>query len=467
MPRALACLIALALASPAESASFSSEQIRTAESLRDAALKGTQAYDAVEDLTTRIGPRLAGTTADHRAVDWMESRLRAAGFDRVWRQEVTFPYWLREREHAEIVGETPQPLVITALGGSIGTGETPLESEVVAFPDLAALRAAPAGSLDGKIAFISYRMGKARDGAGYGPAVGARTEGAVAAARAGASALLIRSIGSSPNRFAHTGIMRYAADVPRIPAAALSAPDAEQIERLLTKGLSVKVKLDIAAGEQGIGRSWNVVGEITGRELPDEVVAIGGHLDSWDTGTGALDDGAGIAITFEAARRIAELPERPRRSIRFIAWASEENGLMGARQYAASVGSDWANHQVAAESDFGAGRIYALRAGVSPEAWQAIEAIGEVLEPLGIVTEADKGGPGPDVGPLAGLGVPWAQLAQDGIDYFDFHHTPNDTLDKIDAKALDQQVAAYAAFAYLAAESEIDFGRAPSRQANN
>lgn len=467
MPRILACLIALALASSAAAAPLESGAIRTAESLRDSALEGTQAYAVVEDLTTRVGPRLAGTPADHRAVDWMEARLKAAGFDRVWRQEVTFPYWLREREHAEIVGDTPQPLVVTALGGSIGTGEAPLEAEVAAFPDLAALRAAPAGSLNGKIAFIAYRMGKARDGAGYGPAVGARTDGAVAAARAGASALLIRSIGSSPNRFAHTGIMRYAADVPRIPAAALSAPDAEQIERLLAKGLPVRVKLDIAAGERGIGRSWNVFGEITGRELPNEVVAIGGHLDSWDTGTGALDDGAGIAITFEAARRIAKLPQPPRRSIRFIAWASEENGLMGARQYAASIGADWANHQIAAESDFGAGRIYALRAGVSPEVWPVIEAIGKVLEPLGIVTEADKGGPGPDVGPLVALGVPWAQLAQDGVDYFDFHHTPNDTLDKIDAKALDQQVAAYAAFTYLAAETDVDFGRVPVRPASN
>lgn len=460
-------LLLLAIASSVPSTAaippFSSDSLRTAEGLRDEALAGSRAFAELEELTTRVGPRLAGTPADHRAVDWMEARLRAAGFDRVWRQEVTFPYWLRGREHAEILGTHAQPLVITALGGSVGT-TGPLEAEVVGFKDLAALQAAPPGSLSGKIAFVAYRMDKARDGAGYGPAVGARTDGAVAAARAGASALLIRSIGSSQNRFAHTGIMRYADGVPRVPAAALSAPDAEQIERLLARQLPVRIRLELTTSERGIGRSWNVVGEITGRELPDEVVAIGGHLDSWDTGTGALDDGAGIAITFEAARRIAALPQRPRRSVRFIAWASEENGLMGARQYAASVGAGWANHQVGAESDFGAGRIYALRAGVSSEAWPVIEAIGRVLEPLGIVTEAGTGGPGPDVGPLVALGMPWAQLAQDGTDYFDFHHTPNDTLDKVDPKALDQQVAAYAVFAYLAAESALDFGKAPTRE---
>jgi Zn-dependent M28 family amino/carboxypeptidase len=208
-----------------------------------------------------------------------------------------------------------------------------------------------------------------------------------------------------------------------------------------------------------------VIGDVLGRERPDEFVVIGGHLDSWDQGTGALDDAAGVAITMAAGAAIAALPERPRRTVRVIAWASEENGLWGAREYARSVGAGWPGHQIAAESDFGAGRIYALRAGASPAAWPVLRAIGGVLAPLGIATEETGGGPGPDVGPLVALGVPWAQLAQDGSDYFDFHHTPDDTLDKIEPAALDQQVAAYAAFAYLAAETTVDFGEAPKAAA--
>ncbi|GAB3729066.1 M20/M25/M40 family metallo-hydrolase [Silanimonas algicola] len=436
------------------------DDLRTAETLRDAALRGSPAFDLVEELTTTIGPRLAGTEADHRGVAWAEAKMKALGFDKVWRQPVSFPYWLRGHESAAIVGTHAQPLEVTTLGGSVGTGGAPIEAEVVAFPDLAALQAAPDGSLDGKIAFVAYRMGRARDGSGYGPAVGARSNGASIAARKGALALLIRSIGTSGNRFAHTGQMRYAEDAPKIPAAALSGPDADQISRLVARGESVRVRLDLAAVTAGIGQSWNVIGDVTGREKADEFVVIGGHLDSWDQGTGALDDGAGVAITMAAGAAIAALPTAPRRTVRVIAWASEENGLMGAREYAKHVGGDWSDHQVAAESDFGAGRIYALRSSTSPEAKPVIDAIGGVLAPLGIATEYGVGGPGPDVGPLVMLGVPWGQLAQDGTDYFDYHHTPNDTLDKIDPKALDQQVAAYAAFAYLAAETTVDFGEA-------
>ena len=447
---------------------------RIAEALRDDAMRGTKAFALVEELTTTIGPRLAGTPADHAAVAWAEAKMTALGFDRVWREPVSFPLWQRGHGSATLlIGTTggasgaasaaEQPLEVTALGGSVGTGGTPIEAEIVAFADLAALQAAADGSLDGKIAFVGYRMERQRDGSGYGPAVGARSNGASIAARKGASALLIRSIGTSSRRFAHTGQMRYAEDAPKIPAAAVSSPDADQISRLLARGGAVRVRLDLAAATTGIGHSWNVIGEITGREAPDEFVVIGGHLDSWDTGTGAVDDGAGVAITMAAGAAIAALPTPPRRSVRVIAWASEENGLMGAREHAKNVGADWANVQVAAESDFGAGRIYALRAGASPEAWPVLRVIGDVLEPLGIATEETGGGPGPDVGPLVALGVPWAQLAQDGTDYFDLHHTPDDTLDKIEPEALDQQVAAYAAFAFLAAETTVDFGKAPVR----
>ncbi len=459
-------LLALALAAPlaaSDDIGLDAQAIAAAAQLRDRALEGSEAFAFVEGLTTEVGPRLAGTEADARAVEWTKRRFEAMGFDRVYLEPVTFPVWLRHRESAEVLSPFPQKLVVTALGGSIGTGGAPLEAEVVEFATLDELKAAPAGSLAGKIAFISNRMVRFKDGRGYGPAVGARSNGAVEAARKGAVAVLIRSIGTSNDRFAHTGNMRYVPDVPRIPAGALSNPDADQLVRMLRAGQPVRLRLDISAETVGEYTSHNVIAEVTGRELPGEVVTIGGHLDSWDQGTGAIDDGAGVAITAVAGAMIGRLERAPRRTIRVIAYANEEQGLYGGKAYAearAAAGEIGA-HQLSAESDFGAGRVYALRAGVTPAAWPVIERIGQVLAPLGVATEQGVGGPGPDVGPIVAKGATWAQLAQDGTDYFDYHHTPNDTLDKIDPKALDQQVAAYAVLAYLAAETTVDFGTLP------
>ncbi len=456
-------LLALAVALPAAADGLDEAAIATATSLRERALAGSEAYGFVEGLTTEVGPRLAGSEADARAVEWTRRRFEAMGFDTVYLEPVTFPVWLRHRESAQVLAPFPQNLVVTALGGSIGTGDAPLDAEVVEFANLDALKAAPEGSLAGKIAFISNRMVRFRDGRGYGPAVGARSNGAVEAARKGASAILIRSIGTSNDRFAHTGTMRYLPDVPRIPAAALSNPDADQLVRMLRGGQPVRVRLDISAETIGEYTSHNVIAEVTGRELPHEVVTLGGHLDSWDQGTGAIDDGAGVAITAVAGAMIGQLERAPRRTIRVIAYANEEQGLYGGKAYAEAraAAGQINDHQLGMESDFGAGRVYALRAGVAPQAWPVIERIGQVLAPLGIATEAGVGGPGPDVGPIVAKGATWAQLAQDGTDYFDYHHTPNDTLDKIEPAALDQQVAAYAVLAYLAAETTVDFGTLP------
>ncbi len=460
-PRAALLSLALAVVAPvAQATPFDADSLATARALRDAAAAGSGAYAIVESLTSEVGPRMPGTDADARGVAWAEAKFRALGYDRVLLQPVTFPNWKRGAERAELLPPFAQPLHVTALGGSVGT-DGAIEGEVVEFADLAALRAAHAGSLEGKIAYVAHRMERFRDGSGYGPAVAARSEGANDASRAGAIALLIRSIGTDSHRFPHTGNMRYQDGVKPVPAAALSNPDADQLSRLLSRGVPVRVRLDLDVGFDGEYTSHNVIGEIIGREKPDEFVVIGGHLDSWDLGTGAIDDGAGIGITMDAGARIAALPTRPRRSIRVIAFANEEQGLIGAKQYA--VANDIDRHLIGAESDFGAGRIYALRAGVDPAAWPAVIAIAEVLVPLGIGLEPGVGGPGPDIIPLRDRGMPWAQLAQDGTDYFDYHHTADDTLDKIDPKALDQQVAAYAAFAWLAAELKGDFGRLPPR----
>jgi len=355
-----------------------------------------------------------------------------------------------------VIGKHAQPLTITALGGSPGGT---VEAEVVRFADLAALQAAPEGSLKGKIAFVDYQMTAYRDGRDYGNGGAVRSKGPSEAIRKGAIGFVMRSAGTDSHRVPHTGITRFDDGLTPVPAAALSVPDANQLARLVALG-STTLKLSLDCGWDGKATSYNVIGEITGRSLPKEVVVIGGHLDSWDLGTGAVDDGAGVGITMAAGHLIGQLKQAPKRTIRVVAFANEEQGLYGGKAYAEAHAKDVVLHQLAAESDFGAGRIYAFNTG-SPNPANSREAtrqIAEVLKPLGIEYAADKGGPGPDVGPLAAKGGAWAWLAQDGSDYFHLHHTADDTLDKIDPAALAQNVAAYTVFAYLAAEADGSFG---------
>jgi carboxypeptidase Q len=435
----------------------------TAATLRERALADRVAWDVVESLTTETGPRLAGSEADARAVRWAEAKFKALGYDRVWLEPVTFPKWIRRSERGDVLGEHAQPLTLTALGGSpAGT----VEGEIVRFADLAALEAAPAGSLAGKIAFVDYTMQRSRDGNGYGPASRIRSRGPSAAIRAGAIGYLMRSAGTENNRYPHTGITRFDEGLTPIPSAALALPDAEQLTRLLARGKPVRVRLALDCGWDGAANSHNVIGEVTGRDrkLRDDVVVIGAHLDSWDLGTGAIDDGAGVAITMAAGRLIAQLPkaQRPPRTIRVIAFANEEQGLYGGKAYAdnRAAAGEIARQQIAAESDFGAGRIYAFNSNAAPHARGALVQIAEALKPLGIDYAEGKGGPGPDLIPLTQQGAVWAWLAQDGTDYFDYHHTPDDTLDKIDPASLAQNTAAYAVFAYLAASADGSFGSA-------
>ncbi|HET6603075.1 MAG TPA: M28 family peptidase [Xanthomonadaceae bacterium] len=448
MRRMFACLALLA--STLALAGGPEDAVKTAQALRDRALAGSTAYAITESLTTEVGPRLAGTGADARAVAWAQAKFRELGFDKVYLEPVTFPVWRRGHETAQVLAPYPQPLVVTALGDSIGTGDAPVEAEVVQFPDLAALEAVDDDRVRGKIAFIANRMDRTKDGSDYGKAVPARSRGAVAAAKKGAVAVLIRSIGTGSDRFAHTGMMRYEDGTPKVPAAALSNPDADLLTQMLRRGEPVRLRLALDVGPDGEYTSHNVIGEITGRELADEVVLIGGHLDSWDLGTGAVDDAAGIAITMAAAALIGELDTPPRRTVRVVAFANEEQGIYGANQYAQAHAGEVDRHVLGAESDFGADRIYALRSkGIGAD---LAAAMARVLEPLGIAHETGDGDPGADIGPMTKLGMPYVNLAQDGTRYFDLHHTANDTLDKVDAKALDQQVAAYAAMAYLAAQ---------------
>lgn len=448
-------------AAPPKPSSVPARALADADRLREQALASDLAYRITESLTTEVGPRLAGSEADARAVAWAEAKFRELGFDRVWKEPVTFPKWERRSERADVLGANAQPLEVAALGGSPGGT---VEAEIVRFEGLAALEAAPAGSLAGKIAFVDFDMARSREGSGYGAASRIRGRGPTTAAAKGAAGFLMRSAGTDSHRFGHTGITRFDEGVAPIPAAALSVPDAQQLSRLVALGPQ-RVRMGLDCGWDGTATSYNVIGEIRGSRRPQEVVLIGGHLDSWDLGTGAVDDGAGIGITMAAGALIGRLPKAPARTVRVVAFANEEQGLYGARAYAAKYAGEVARHIVGAESDFGAGRIYAYSSSAPAHAQAADAAIARALAPLGIAHAPGTGSPGPDIGPMAQQGMAWARLAQDGSDYFDLHHTADDTFDKIDPAAIQQNAAAYAVFAYLVAAMDGDLGSAPKAPA--
>ena len=431
------------------------EATERAQALRDQALAGSNAYAIVEELTTTIGPRLAGTAADARAVAWAIAKFKALGYDKVWTEPVTFPVWERGIEVARVVKPFPQSFAIAALGGSIGTPEGGVRGEVVAFDNYQALVDASPEQVQGRIVYIGNRMRRAKDGSGYGEAVIARTRGASKAAALGARALLIRSIGTDINsRTPHTGMLSYDIAFRKIPGAALSNADANVLEYMLAEGKPVTIELHLGASERGEYTSQNVIAEVTGREDTGKVVLIGGHLDSWDLGTGAIDDGAGVAITMAAGKLIADLPreQRPRHTVRVVAWANEEQGVWGGNAYGEAHKDEVANHLIGFESDFGAGRIWRFDTRVPEAALPLMDAIGTLLEPLGIARGNNTAFGGADVSAMRQNGMPVAGLVQDGSKYFDYHHTANDTLDKIDAADLDQNTAAYVLLSYLVAE---------------
>ena len=434
--------------------------LANAERVRDRALTDSTAWDIVEGLTTEIGPRPAGSAAMHRASDWAVARLKALGFENVHKEPFTHAGWVRGLETAEVTAPFPQRLVIAALGGSVATPPQGIEAEVALFRSYDELLAAPEGSVRGKIVVMTQPMPRG----GYGNAYRFRGLGPTEAAKRGAVAYLLRSLATDVRRSPHTGTMTYLPDfsgsaqrpTPRIPAAALSAPDAEQLERIALRGKPMRMRLVLTPTTTPGATSETVVGEIRGRERPDEVVVIGGHLDSWDLGTGAYDDGAGVAVTAAAAKLIAGLPQRPRRTIRVVWWGAEEIGQSN-RAFAERYGpAEQARIAIASECDSGPDGITAvsLPAGAARSSFG--RSLGRVLGPLGgyISPQVATDG-GADLEDLRG--VPLASLSPDGTRYFELHHTADDTLDKIDRRKLDQQTAAWAAFTYLAADSDTDF----------
>lgn len=445
----LAAVAALALPLPALAQTASSPA-----ELRDAALKDDIAWDITEGLTTEVGQRLAATEAEARGREWAVRKLKALGFQNVHVETFKMPVWVRGEEQAAIVGPFAQKLVLAALGNSGATGPKGLEAEIAYFPTLADLQAAPAETVRGKIVFVSHRMTVTQDGSAYGYFGNARRRGPQIAAEKGAVGIVIRSIGTDYHRNPHTGGTNWKEGTRPIPAAALAVPDAEQLERLLKRG-PVRMRLLLTPKFLGEGESGNVIADVPGSDPAAGIVVVGGHLDSWDLGTGAIDDATGLAITTAAAKRVMDAGQ-PRRTIRVIWFGAEEPGGFGGVAYEKAHRSE--RHVAAAESDFGADRIWKFDVNLPQSAAAVADRLAAVLAPLGIARGKEIAGDGTDVGPLMKAGTAAIDLAQSGSRYFDYHHTPDDTLDKVDPEQLRQNVAAWTAMLAIVANAPEEIG---------
>ena len=444
MQRFLLAASSLALVAAAPPPAPAAPSPATVAALRDDALANDHyAYDLVEGLTTEVGQRLAATDAEARARDWAVRNLKALGFANVHVEPFTMPIWTRGAEAAEIVTPFPQKMVVAALGNSGSSGPAGVTGQIAYFPSVDALKAATDDSVRGKIVFIDHHMMPAQDGSGYGQFGAPRRQGPTIASKKGALAIVVRSIGTDHHRNPHTGVQTFADGATPIPAGALSIPDSEQLIRILKRGQTVTMHLTLVSQYSATGgQSGNVIAEVPGRDPGAPILLVGGHLDSWDLGTGAIDDGTGVAITAAAAKRIMDAG-RPLRTIRVVWFGAEEPGGFGGEAYQQAHPGQ--RYVIAGESDFGSDRIWRFGSsyGLSDPPTQA--ALATVLAPLGI-TRFDKAeADGTDVGPAIKAGAPWVSLYQDGTRYFDYHHTPDDTLDKVDPEQLRQNVAAWTA----------------------
>ncbi len=400
--------------------------------------KGDVAWDVLAGLTSEVGPRMPGSEAEARARTWAEARLKALGFSKVAVEPFRIRGYVRGRDEASLLAPIPFKLAVTALGYSGTTTDKGIEGEVVYFPTLDALKAAPAGSLAGKIAFIDHAMKRAQDGSGYGPYGQVRRAGPSIASGKGAMGVVIRSIGTDSHRNPHTGGTTFADGVKPIPAGAVSNPDADLIARIARSGKAIRLNLTLTGKTTDNLPSGNVIGELPGRDPSLPPILLGCHLDSWDLGTGAIDDAAGCAIITAAALKAQE-GGAPLRTIRVLWAGSEELGGFGGKAYAEKHTEP---HALAMESDFGAARVWRVQFNMGDKA--LTDRIAAALSPMGIVRGAGLADGGTDVEPVIEkqkLAV--VDLNQDGTHYFDLHHTPDDTLDKVDPAELAQNVAAW------------------------
>ncbi len=425
------------------------ELVEVAEKLTAAAVGRRRAWDRLSTMVDRFGHRLSGSSALERSIDWTLEVMRQDGLVNVRREKVMVPHWVRGAERARVSSPIDRPLVILGLGGTVGTKGT-LRGEIAVVDSLAQVHE-KAASLRGKIVVINQPMpafDPVAQETGYRATVPIRSSGASEAAKVGAKAVLIRSVTASGLRTPHTGMVRYADGVAKIPAAALTLEDAELLSRLARRGKTT-VELSLGARTLPDAVSGNAIAEIRGRELPDEVVVIGGHIDSWDVGDGSTDDGSGCVMAMDAAALLLELKLVPRRTIRVVLFTNEENGLRGAYAYHAAHGKE--KHVGAIEADSGAGAPLGFGVGGTPEQVAAVQRYAPLFLGLG-AGQITSGGGGADIGPLMEDGVVGLALEPDTSAYFDLHHSPADTFDKIDPDHLARNAAAMALMAYILAE---------------
>jgi len=429
--------------------------------LQQTALSSDYAYKQVAHLANNIGPRLSGSAQAAKAVEYVAGELRAVGCE-VQLERVMVPHWVRGEETAALTQfpgqaeNTTQKIVLCALGPSVPTPANGIEANVIAVPNFDALKSMPRDKVAGKIVLFNYPFDKqmAAEGRGneaYGEAVVYRSDGPSAAARQGAVACLIRSVGGADYRLPHTGLTDYAGDAPKIPAGAVTAEDADLIADLVRQG-PVKIKLVLTPQTLPDVESANVIGDIKGSEHPEQVIIVSGHLDSWDLGTGAIDDAAGVAVSMEAANLIQKLGLKPKRTIRVVAWMNEENGSAGSKQYAKDYGKE--NHFAAMETDGGAGHPLGLNIKGKAEVKKMLAPVAAILQQSGAGMLNLVEHCGADIEPLEKAGVPAFSPIQDSRFYFNYHHTAADTLDKIAPKELAENSAVIAVVAYALANME-------------
>ena len=416
-----------------------------ATSLIQASTSDDFAWRRLAELTDTFGHRLSGSENLEQAIAWAVETMTSDGLEHVRAEPVMVPRWVRGDERAEFVSPPHQALTILGLGGSVGTRPEGVEGDVVVVNSFAELRTR-AADVAGKIVLFNAPFTTYRDSVTY------RTDGAHVASQFGAIAALVRSVGPTGLRTPHTGSLQYGPDAPPIPAAAVAAEDADRIARLQARGLPVRVRLTMEARAEADVPSANVVGEIRGRERPEEVVLLGGHLDSWDVGTGASDDAVGCIVTWEAARLMTSLGIRPRRTVRIVLWTNEENGLRGATEYADRYGPQAADHVLAVESDSGVFAPASIGFSGGGAARSLVRDIGTLLTPLGL-GRIDGGGGGADIAPISRVGnVPMLAYLGNPARYFAIHHTAADTVERIAPDEVSKAAAALAVIAYVVAE---------------
>jgi carboxypeptidase Q len=416
----------------------------TADRLISAATADSSAWLRLAELTDRFGHRLSGSESLERALGWVLDQMRADGLENVHGERAMVPHWVRGSESLDLVEPRPLRLPMLGLGGSIGTPPEGITAPVLVVSDTTEL-AAHAAEARGKIVLFDAPY------VNYGVTVQYRWSGAIWAARAGAVAALLRSISPFEMRQPHTGVMHYDSTARPIPFAAIAIEDAAMLHRMQQRGQRVVVTLTMQARTLPDAPSQNVIGELRGREKPDEVVVISGHMDSWDVGTGAMDDAGGVVVAWEALRLMERLGLRPRRTVRVVGWTNEENGARGGLAYRDAHAAQLADHDLAIESDGGVFRPVGFGFSGSDSALTIVRQIGRLLGGIGADT-VTRGGGGTDIGPIMQRGVPGMGLNDDGSRYFWYHHSEADTVDKLDARDMAKCVAAMAVMAYVVAD---------------